>query len=256
MKKKLASFSLLCGIATLIGLMIPSAAFAGFAGIGDWVGIDNMAGANNYDVITRTSAGGTFADRRLNAASLSDHTLEGGSFDWNSPLSMSGQVSYSSSVFDPVMFFGWYNSSNLNQRIGLGVANPVPAGSGIRWQTQSGNTGATGVVSQNLGANTTVSTFPPGTYSFTFNYDGDGHMTGTFGSLNFARNYAVPTNQDLNMDRFGFLQKATADDDSHTYTLRIHELNYTGETQIPEPASVLLLALGSMFAAGARRRWQ
>ena len=251
-KTKRRALIVATGLAVSALLAFSSTTFAAFASLSDWIGIDNTAGANNYSVTSATSAGGTFADRRLNAASLSDHTLVGGIFDWSSPLSMSGTVNFSN-AFDPVMFFGWYNSSNLNQRIGLGVANPVPAGGGIRWQTQSGNTGATGVVSQNLGANTTVSTFAPGTYSFTFAYDGAGHMTGTFDTLNFARNYAQPTNTDLNMDRFGFLQKSSVDDDLNTYTLNMSNINYTGESQVPEPSSLALLAAGFLFAGLLRR---
>ena len=144
---------------------------------------------------------------------------------------MSGTVSFTGG-FDPVVFIGWYHSTNLNERIGIGVANPIPAGTGIRWQTQSGNVAGTGVVSQNFGANTTVSTYAPGTYPFTFTYDGIGHMAGTFNGVNFARNYAAPTNLALQMDRFGFLQKSTSDDNVNTITLNISNISYTGQTDV------------------------
>jgi hypothetical protein len=208
------------------------------ASLNDWVGIGNVNGANNYVVTSPTSAGGTFAERRATAASLSDHTLVAGSFDWNTPLTMSGTVQFTGG-FDPVFFLGWYDSTNLNERIGIGAANPSPAGGGIRWQTQSGNVAANGVVSQNFTGSTTTSTLPPGTYSFTFNYDGVGHMTGTLGAINFARNYAAPADQDLNMDRFGFLQKSTTDDDAHSFVVHISDINYTGETQYVPPAPTL-----------------
>ena len=213
---------------------LESRAMLSAASLTDWVGIGNTTSPNNYVVTSTTSAGGTFAERRLTAASLSDQTLAGGTFDWNNPLSMSGTVQFTSG-YDPVFFFGWYDSTNLNERIGLGAANPVPAGAGTRWQTQSGNTAATGVVSQDLNTSTTNSTFAPGTYNFTFSYDGAGHMTGTLGTLNWARNYAAPTNQDLNMNRFGFLQKSTADDDVHTFVVNVSNINYTGETQVSAP---------------------
>ena len=232
MKKQFTLSAALGCAATCIALSLGSVAF-GVADLSDWIGIDNMAGANNYALTSSTSAGGTFADRRLNAASLSDHSVGGSPYQWNSPLSMSGTVTFSN-AFDPVMFIGWYNSNNLIERIGIGVANPVPAGTGIRWQTQSGNVAGTGVLSQNFTASTTTSTFAPGTYSFTFEYDGSGHMTGMFDTLAFARNYALPNNALLNMDRFGILQKSNADDDVNTYTFSISNLNYTGDTQISE----------------------
>jgi hypothetical protein len=233
--------------AALVGGAVISVCFSfntvvfAVADLSDWVAIDTMAGLNNYGLTSATSAGGTFADRRQNEASLSDHTLndtgsiiEGdGAFDWGDTLSMSGTVTFSN-AFDPVMFFGWYNSSNLNERIGMGVANPVPEGTGIRMQTQSGNVAGTGVVSQNVTGSTTTSTFAPGTYSFTFNYDGQGHMTGTFHETNFARNYALPTNALLNMDRFGILQKSTMNDDVNSYTFSISDLTYTGQTDFVE----------------------
>jgi hypothetical protein len=162
---------------------------------------------------------------------------------------MSGTLSFTGTV-DPVAFLGWYNSANLNQRIGIGVANPIPVGGGIRWQTQSGNTAATGVTSQNVNSTTTNSTLAPGTYPFTFTYDGAGHMNGNIGSLVFLqRNYAVPTNQNLNLNRFGFLQKSTADDNVNTFTWNISEINYTGETQVPEPACLTLLGLAATLSA-------
>jgi hypothetical protein len=204
----------------------------------DWVGIGNVGGANNYVVTSATSAGGTFAERRATAASLTDHTLVGGTFDWNSQLSMSGTVQFTGG-FDPVFFLGWYDSTNLNERIGIGAANPSPVGGGIRWQTQSGNTAGTGIVNQNFTNNTTTSTLPPGTYAFTFNYNGAGNMSGTFGTINFSRNYAQPSNQNLNMDRFGFLQKASTDDDAHFFTVNISDINYTGEIQYTPPAPTL-----------------
>ncbi len=241
------------GCLALVALQLLSGvSLAAFASLSDWVGVDNTASPNNYVVTSPTSAGGTFAERRLNAASLADQTLVGGPFDWNTPLSMSGTVQFSG-VVDAVMFLGWYDSTNLNERIGLGVANPVPAGARIRWQTQSGNVAGNGVVSQNLGATTTLSTFAAGTYAFTFDYNGAGNMTGTFGSLAWAKNYAAPTNQDLNMDRFGFLQKSTSDDNA-TYTLNISNINYTGQNQIPEPSALALA--GCLLPAGAwlRRR--
>lgn len=224
-----------------------SSAAAAVADISDWVAVDTMAGLNNYALTSSTSAGGTFADRRQNAASLSDQSLVGGPFDWFTPLSMSGSVTFSN-AFDPVMFIGWYNSSNLNERIGLGLANPVPAGTGIRWQTQSGNLGATGYVSQTFASNA-ASTFAPGTYSFTFAYDGAGHMTGTFDTMAFSKNYAQPTNTSLNLNRFGLLQKSSTNDDVNSYTFSISNVTYTGQTSvIPEPGSAMLTLMGfAMF---------
>jgi hypothetical protein len=208
------------------------------ADLSDWVGIGNLNGANDYVVTSATSAGGIFAERRAVAASLSDHTLLGGTFDWNSTLAMSGTIQFTG-AFDPVFFFGWFDSTNPNERIGIGAADPSPAGSGVRWQTQSGNAAATGIVSQNFTGSTATSKFAPGIYSFTFNYDGAGHMTGTFGTINFARNYSAPTNPDLNMDRFGFLQKSSTDDDAHTFIVNVSNINYTGETQYSPPAPTL-----------------
>ena len=58
-------------------------------------------------------------------------------------------------------------------------------------------------------------------------------MTGNIGSLVFVqRVYAQPTNQNLNLDRFGFLQKSTSDDNAHTFTWNISNISYTGETQV------------------------
>ena len=167
---------------------------------------------------------------------------------------MSGTLQFTG-TFDPVAFLGWYNSANLNERIGLGVANPIPAGGGIRWQTQSGNVAGNGVVSQNVNSTTTNSTLVPGTYAFNFTYDGAGHMNGNIGSLVFLqRNYAAPTNQNLNLNRFGFLQKSTADDNAHTFSWNISDINYTGETQVPEPAGLVLVSLGGVLFGACRRR--
>ena len=73
---------------------------------------------------------------------------------------MSGTMTFSG-AFDPVAFLGWYSSTNLNQRIGIGVADTAPAGGGIRWQTQSGNLGGTAITSQNVGTTTANMHFLP-----------------------------------------------------------------------------------------------
>jgi hypothetical protein len=254
MKIKLKGLSAGGALAACFFLLLPAPSWAGFASLSDWVGTNNTNPANNYTVTSDSSAGGTFAERKLNESSLSDQTLVGGPFSWSSPLSMSGTLSFTGTV-DPVAFLGWYNSANLNQRIGIGVANPIPVGVGIRWQTQSGNTGATGVTSQNVNSTTTNSTLPPGTYAFTFTYDGAGHMNGSIGSLVFLqRNYAQPTNQALNMNRFGFLQKSTSDDNVNTFTWNISNINYTGETQVPEPSCLAWLAISIALMNQVRRR--
>ncbi|MBA3484222.1 MAG: PEP-CTERM sorting domain-containing protein [Pirellulales bacterium] len=228
MRRTLIHSTVISSLSICTALSTASVALA-VADLSEWVGVGNTAPANNYVVTSPTSAGGTFAERRLVAASLSDQTLTGGPFDWFSPLSMSGTVQFTGG-FDPVTFFGWYNTANLNQRIGIGVANPVPAGGGIRWQTQSGSVSGTTVNSQNVSDNTSTSTFAPGTYTFNFAYDGLGHMTGDFGGTMFARNYALPNNTALNLDRFGFLQKSGSDDNVNTFTLNVSNITYTGET--------------------------
>jgi hypothetical protein len=213
-----------------IVLTLSSNSFGVNADLSDWVGLNNTASPNNYTV-SGSTVGGTFAERRLNESSLSDITLQGGPFNWNATLDMSGTVSYPAAPVDPVLFFGWYHSTNLNERIGIGLADPIPVGSGIRWQTQSGNVAGTGVVSQNFGSNTTNSTYATGTYPFTFHYDGSGHMTGTFNGVNFARNYALPNNAVLAMDKFGLLQKSTSNNDA-TFQITFSNISYTGQTDL------------------------
>src|SRR3954467_15643197 len=92
-----------------------------------WMGTNNTAAPNNYVVTSQTSAGGTFQSRVGTSSSLRDDALSVGALGYSSAtFSMSGTVTFDSptAIVDPVWFFGFYNSSNTNHRVGLGAANP------------------------------------------------------------------------------------------------------------------------------------
>jgi hypothetical protein len=246
------SWRLAVGVSVAIAVVssITAASFGANADLSGWVGTNNTTGGNSYTVTGTSSAGGTFFDRPAAVSSLADTTILDPSnapllVKWNSEVSMSGTITFAvNAPVDPTLFIGWYNSALPNQRLGFGFADQVGQNNTyLRVMTQSTSTG-TSIASQGIfgnGSPATVwnapSTLPSGTYPFTFNYDGDGHMTGTFGvdgsnvPIPWARNWAFPlatgNNQDL--DTFGF-QQTTAAGGSATLTLNVTSLSYTGQT--------------------------
>ncbi|MBA3481746.1 MAG: hypothetical protein H0T51_08020 [Pirellulales bacterium] len=243
-------------LAVLAMQLLTSVSFAAFASLNDWVGSGNTAAGNNYTVITSTSAGGTFVDRSP-AGFLSDASVGGSPFNFTSALSMSGTVTFtvpSPPSVDPVWFLGWYNSSNIFDRIGLGAANPVPfPAAALRWQTIAPNPTNTGTVFKNLNTTNANSTFSNGTYPFNLTYNGAGNISGTFGAVNFSHTFTTPANQSLAMDRFGFLQPASSGGQG-SFSLTISDINYTGESQVPEPSALVLAGCIAPLAAWLRRK--
>jgi hypothetical protein len=268
MKKKLA---LLILHSVLIAIVIQfncSSAFAAFANLSDWVGQNNTVPTNNYTVISPTSAGGTFQSRQSPVPSnpppenwyLRDDTLVGGPFGYDDSLSMTGKITVNNpNNADPSWFFGWYRSTDIRFRLGFGVADS--SANNIRLQAQRGNGGT--ITSLNLttdGSNTaTLAVTPNGTYDFTFTY--------VPGSSNNLTVQVDPTgsnwrrvNQTVNLatpdifDRFGFLQLGNAAANQTTFDVIFSDINYTGETQVPEPGSLAVLCIGLLFAVRWHRR--
>jgi hypothetical protein len=234
-------------VAIAVVSSITAASFGANADLSGWVGTNNTAAPNNYSVISTTSAGGAFNDRPPADAFLSDDSLTVDPIDWSTEVHMSGTMTFSSTIaVDPTLFFGWYNSATPKYRIGFGFADAIgsdPTKLRIMTQSTAASAGGTGITSQGIfgsGSTATInaaSTLPSGTYAFTFDYDSDGHMTGTFGvdannvPQTWARNFAFPAfyGNDLNMDRFGFYQN-TAAGSTGAFNVTVSNITYTGQT--------------------------
>jgi PEP-CTERM motif-containing protein len=270
MKYRFCRLAAMTSLVVIIQQLMGSAAFAAFASLNDWIGQNNTLPTNNYTVLTETSAGGTFQARETPALVTSvatpenwylrDETLAGGPFGYNTPLSMSGKITVSNpNNADPSWFFGWYKSSDIRFRLGFGVANQST--NNLRMQAQRANGGtATSLNLTTDGSNTaTLASTPNGTYDFSFVY--------TPGATNNLTVHIDPTgsdwrrvNQTVNLatanifDRFGFLQIGAAAADPTTFGVTFSDINYTGETQVPEPAALAFVALGMLFALVRRRK--
>jgi hypothetical protein len=258
-------FFQVCGAMALCS-MAPSVALSALASLGDWSGNKNSESTNNYSVLSPTSVGGTFQSRKSPAPPspffvenwyLRDASLQGGPLGFDDALSMSGKITISNpSSADPSWFFGWYSSTDYRYRLGFAAVQAVNMPpNAIRMQLVRGNGGA--ATAFNLtddGTNSSLKAVTPdGTYDFTFAYTPGAtnnltahiHPTGTdWRRVNLTLNVSTPNV----FDRFGFLQIGTAASttnpalDAATIQMIVSDLNYTGETQTPEPSASLLAA--------------
>jgi len=249
----------------------------------DWLGLNTTTGANNFSIISNTSAGGTFQSRVsfVNDATqsqmffLADQSLST-TLNYGHELHMSGTVTFSAPVDNNHnLFFGWYHSTDTRHRIGLGVAGTTPSEANkIRFDF-----GVAGTFSPagNLFSSVTsdgsspfpmpapgVSSIPNGTYPFTFDYvPGDmGVMKATVGTF-FRDEGPVPKTltdpAGFEFDSFGFVQRTTSVfDPTITFNLVMSNVTYTGGTAaVPEPPSIMLVGVGLMgICAFAWRRHQ
>jgi hypothetical protein len=193
---------------------------------------------------------------------LSDQQLEGPVLDFTSTLHMEGTITFNSPTeTEPNFCFCWYNSQDTRHRIGLGISNltdaqNLPAGDGIgavanklRIDFGYGATGGNSFTNVSADGTTTQSptnsVIPNGTYPFTFDYtpgvigQPGGTMSATVGD--FFRTVSPLVNQPytndfFTLDRFGFVQRATANvlqNPTNTYTVVFSNVTYTGGTAAP-----------------------
>ncbi len=253
----------------------PSIALSALASLSDWTGNRNTEATNDYSVLSPTSVGGTFQSRKSPAPispffvenwHLRDASLQGGPLGFDDALSMSGRITIANpSSADPSWFFGWYSSTDYRFRLGFAAVQAVNMPpNAIRMQIVRGNGGAaTALNLTNDGTSSALKAVTPdGTYDFTFNY--------TPGASNNLTAHIDPTgtdwrrvNQTVNLatpnvfDRFGFLQIGSAPSgntvlDAATIQMIVSDLNYTGETQTPEPPASTL-AMCCLIATLCRR---
>lgn len=202
---------------------------------------------------------------------FSDPTLEGPTLDFTTPLHMDGTITFNSpTATEPNLLFGWYNSADTRHRIGFGISNlsnpnavagrlrldfgyastsyanpnPPPTNLGNRFFFVS----ADGTASE---ANNN-SLIPSGSYPFSFDYvpgpQTPGGGSGTLGGSmivtvgDFFRSIvpldSEPEDFDIfNFDRFGLLQRATANANQHgVYDVVFSNVTYTGGTEYVEGA--------------------
>lgn len=251
------------GVALAFVALAPSIAFSALAHLGDWTGNRNTEPTNNYSVLSPTSVGGTFQSRKNPAPSagvftenwyLRDASLNGGPLGFDDALSMSGTIRISNpSSADPSWFFGWYSSTDYRFRLGFSAAQAVNMPpNATRMQIARGNGGALTSLALTHDGSSAASraVTPDGTYDFTFTY--------TPGSSNNLTAHIDPTgtdwrrvNQTVNLstpnvfDRFGFLQIGSAPTanpalDAATIEMIVSDLNYTGQSNAPEPPTSTL----------------
>ncbi|MBA4106588.1 MAG: hypothetical protein C0485_12590 [Pirellula sp.] len=244
------------------------------ADLSHWAGNGNTESTNNYKVISPTSVGGTFQSRKTPTPPagtfpeqwyLRDATLAGGKLGFDDVLAMSGTITLSSpNNADPSWFFGWYSSTDYRYRLGFSAAQAVPtAPNAIRMQLSRGNGGGatpTNLSSDGNGSALTA-TIPDGTYNLSFVYTpgASNNLTAHIQSidkdwrkLSLTVGYFTP---DV-FDRFGFLQSgatpiATPGFDARTFDVTVSNLNYTGESLIPEPSAATLASVVVIAAFGA-----
>jgi PEP-CTERM motif-containing protein len=262
--------------ATLVGVLLCGSVCQGdLANLSDWVGNNNtgggVAGNNNYTVLSPTSAGGTFQTRISPGTTpptfyLADTSLAGGPYGYDTPLSMSGKITFTNpSNVDPLWHFGWFSSTNVTNRLGFSANDASLGANHFRYQTawsvlSPSGSGAKNMATDDSGVNSALSSIPAGTYNFTLTYTpgASNNLSAQIdpGGSNWrAINMTVNRSTAGVFDRFGFLQLGQGSPVTTTFTTTVNDINYTGETQVPEPASmVMLLFAGVVFAAQLRRK--
>lgn len=257
----------------------PSSGRAALADLSEWAGNRNAEATNDYGVISATSVGGIFQSRKTPAPAsgtfvenwyLRDGSLRGGPLGFDDALAMSGTITVSNpNNADPSWFFGWYSSTDYRSRLGISAAqavqlsNPVNA---IRMQVAWGSGGGptTRPITDNGSNSGSRAVTPAGSYDFSFVY-----TPGTSNNLtvhidrngvNWRReNLPVNLSTPNVFDRFGFLQVGAAPGpnpalDALTFQAIMSDLNYTGQSPLPEPAGALLSTSGLLGLYGFRRR--
>lgn len=259
-----------------VGLIVaaslaPSCVVAATAQLSDWTGQGNFDGENDYKFIPPDSVGGTFQSRMSPPPPsgtfpetwyFRDASLAGGPLGFDDALAMSGTITLSSpNHADPSWFFGWYKSDDYRYRLGFSAAqavfNPPNA---IRMNIARGNGGAAATplaLTSDGGSSSLNATIPNGTYDFSFSYT-PGASNNLSVHITSANTDWRRENQTVNwstpnvFDRFGFLQigaMATAND-ALTFDVIVSDLNYTGESLIPEPSASTLAAICAVGAIG------
>lgn len=244
-----------CGLAAAAALaaslLFPAAADAQVADLSDWAGNDNTSGNNNYVVTSPTSAGGAI-QVRFPGAFLGDTSLNGvpdSTVSYDSPLSVSGTLTFNESgEVDPNFWLGFFNRDASGEPV---VNEPqvviAPADNGLadsfRWiiRASDGVTPQFQVVDANI---------PDGTYSFSLSTDGSGLITASIGSFSNSTSVTLPAG--TTFDTLGFGQSGGSD--AATFTLSVSDITYTGQTPVPEPAGLAVLAAGGLLLAARRRR--
>ena len=271
MKRQFFCFAVLGGLATCFTLSLGTVTQGAFSSVSDWTGLNNTSGGNNYVTSPPSSAGGTFQERAAATSYLSDPTLVGsanglsGAFDFTENLSISGTLSFTNpNNDDPNIFFGFYDSTGVTSvntsRLGLAFADQAVGQFRAQMQGGSGLAAPTTLTLDTNGS-TAGGTAPlaAGTYAFSVTYTAaTGAFAATVGPVSNSTilppaTFQVAANADK-MDRFGFLQIASSNTLT-PFTLNVTNFNYTGETQVPEPSSFVLLCIGGASLA-ARRRCQ
>jgi hypothetical protein len=256
----------------------------------DWTGQNSNAGnttfqvvttANNYGLISDTSVGGDIQSK-VNFHSpldpsvtvvdehhiyFSDPSLEGGPYDFTTPLHMEGTITFNSPTdTEPNLLFGWYNSTDTRHRIGLGISNRAASAGGAIANTLRVDFGYASTSypnpnppPTNLGnkfyyvstdgnqpSDSVNSVVPNGTYPFTFDFvpgnlggPGGGSMSATVGDF-FKTVQPLETDPEDNdfftFDRFGFVQRTTGNitnNPLNTYNIVFSNVDYTGGTDAP-----------------------
>jgi hypothetical protein len=275
MRKVLGRFC--CAVAITAGALsvVGSNAFA-IDTVADWTGENTNASnttmttvmtVNNYKVISDTSVGGqvqskidlrpeNFSDINEQHVYLSDPTLDDGAggtlnVDYNTPMHMTGTITFSSpTATEPNFFFGWYSSLNTAKRIGLGVSNSVETGfvaepDFLRVDLGYGATGGNKFYfASGDGTNSQVahnSVLYSNTYPFTFDYVpqvGGGSISATVGTYHFTRSPMDTQPWDLDptiFDRFGIIQRSTGSITNNPvgpWNVVFANMTYTGGTAI------------------------
>lgn len=292
MNKPLVRLAWRGALAVFAMQLLTSVSFAALASLGDWAGDNNAppdpgAENNNYVVTSQTSAGGQFQARRTkplsaspdNKAFLSDPTLKNSSvglstaYGFNEDFSATGTLTFTNpNNLDPNFFFGFYAGAGLastnTQRLGLAFAD-----SGVNFFRAQGTArGSTTLTTTNTLTTTGAAPSPAngptamlaaGTYPFSFSYVASTRLFSASVGPNF-RNVTLPVgyasaDPDA-LTRFGFIQfgdqvVAAPPNPQPPFTFTISDINYSGNSLIPEPATGMLLGLGMMTTAfGVRRK--
>jgi len=237
----------------IVSCALLTTAAAQFADLSNFAGQNNVtAEGNNYNVITQTSAGGTFTERSASPAYLADISLldNGTTYTNASVLSATGTLTFdvnvqnTSTVVDPIFSFGYFNSGSISTAGGAGKF-------GFSFADQS--TSAFRV--QLFGGGDPVT---QGTYTFQIGvndaFAGAGNLRVQFlqGGTEVANEVApAPA---FTANAFGFVQPSGSSPRTEDFSVTVSDLNYTGQTLVPEPGT---LSLALVTAAGmlcSRRR--